>query len=87
MEINRYDEVSDLSLKILGKSINSIPLFMKGIFMKPSFNGIGYSVTRQIFTIYGHGGLLVHMGILPLTLLYYMPWFHSAPKGTKCYIT
>ena len=29
LEISRY-----LSLKILGKSINSIPLFMKGIFMK-----------------------------------------------------
>ena len=28
------DGVTDLSLKILGKSINSIPLFMKGIFMK-----------------------------------------------------
>ena len=28
------DEVTDLSLKILGKSINSVPLFMKGIFMK-----------------------------------------------------
>ena len=32
------DEVTDLSFKILGtcKSINSIPLFMKGIFMKCS---------------------------------------------------
>ena len=28
------DEVTDLSLMILGKSINSIPLFMKGNFMK-----------------------------------------------------
>ena len=26
------DKITDLSLKILGKSINSIPLFMKGIF-------------------------------------------------------
>ena len=34
LEISRYDEVTDLTLKILGKSINSIPLFMKGIFMK-----------------------------------------------------
>ena len=34
LEIAGIDEVTDLSLKILGKSINSIPLFMKGIFMK-----------------------------------------------------
>ena len=34
LEISSIDEVTDLSLKILGKSINSIPLFMKGIFMK-----------------------------------------------------
>ena len=34
LEISRYRRSTDLSLKILGKSINSIPLFMKGIFMK-----------------------------------------------------
>ena len=34
LEIVGIDEVTDLSLKILGKSINSIHLFMKGIFMK-----------------------------------------------------
>ena len=34
LEISSIDEVTDLSLKTLGKSINSMPLFMKGIFMK-----------------------------------------------------
>ena len=34
LEISRYRRSKDLSLKILGKSINSIHLFMKGIFMK-----------------------------------------------------
>ena len=34
LEISRYRRKTDLSLKILGKSINSIPLFMKGILMK-----------------------------------------------------
>ena len=29
-----FNEVTDLSLNILRKSINSIPLFMKGILMK-----------------------------------------------------
>ena len=32
------DEVTGLFLKILGKSINSIPLFMRGIFMKCRLN-------------------------------------------------
>ena len=31
------DEVTDLSLKMLGKSIKSIPLFMKGIFYEMPF--------------------------------------------------
>ena len=34
LEISRYRRVTVLTLKILGKSINSIPLFMKGIVMK-----------------------------------------------------
>ena len=33
LEISKYRR-TDLSLKLLGTSINSIPLFMKGIFMK-----------------------------------------------------
>ena len=34
LEISRYRRSNGSVLKILGKSINSIPLFMKGIFMK-----------------------------------------------------
>ena len=34
LEISRYRRSNGSVFKILGKSINSIPLFMKGIFMK-----------------------------------------------------
>ena len=34
LEISRYRRSNVSVLKILGKSINSIPLFMKGVFMK-----------------------------------------------------
>ena len=34
LEISRYRRSNGSVLKILGKSINSIPLFMKGIFVK-----------------------------------------------------
>ena len=34
LEISRYRRSNGSTLKILGKSINSIPLFKKGIFMK-----------------------------------------------------
>ena len=34
LEISRYRRSNGSVLKILGKSINSIPLFMKGVFMK-----------------------------------------------------
>ena len=34
LEISRYRRSNGSVFKVLGKSINSIPLFMKGIFMK-----------------------------------------------------
>ena len=43
----------DLSLKILGKSINSIPLFMKGIFMKRRLCFISESeIKSTLFNIF-----------------------------------
>ena len=43
--INRYRR--NLSLKILGKSIHSVPLFMKGIFMKCRLGFVSESINGR----------------------------------------